>query len=408
MGPTSLFLSIGFPNEYLSISDIETACSIFKKVKFVDDDYLTKFRIYCLINEDRREEAQLIFDLKKELGFNDDFFEKKFNFLLGYDTNSETEISEKNILDFHLSHRTNPEFSYNPSNKTSKIIWRYLSSFNLLEKVDLIDLEDEEKIKIIEKATHEKNYTETELFDLYKRFQFNINQLLTVKDTYKLLPSYKGRALLYQRLLLTRDTKEKLDLSLKLKKSFEEDNIAEAFTDELSKMLKVIEIKEIPSNYSTFYEENLITEENIAKKIKYNNKIVHQSKLLNYFSNESSVSKTEKETNDLLKKIKKDKKYFFSTKDIMMLDSLKSDGVKISNKYNNLYESNPDIPVDIQFKINNGEIGLVLLRIVEIIGEDNLEDLGTESLNFIISVLNKLNMDKLRNKILLKVLPLKV
>ena len=176
----------------------------------------------------------------------------------------------------------------------------------------------------------------------------------------------------------------------------------------LTKMLKVIKIKEIPSNYSTFYEENLITEENIAKKIKYNNKIVHQSKLLNYFSNESSVSKTEKETNDLLKKIKKDKKYFFSTKDIMMLESLKSDGVKISNKYNNLYESNPDIPVDIQFKINNGEIGLVLLRIVEIIGEDNLEDLGTENLNFIISVLNKLNMDKLRNKILLKVLPLKV
>ena len=58
--------------------------------------------------------------------------------------------------------------------------------------------------------------------------------------------------------------------------------------------------------------------------------------------------------------------------------------------------------------LNNKETGMVLLRIVEIIGEDNYDNLGTESLNLIISVLNTLNMDKLRNKILLKVLPLKV
>ena len=51
---------------------------------------------------------------------------------------------------------------------------------------------------------------------------------------------------------------------------------------------------------------------------------------------------------------------------------------------------------------------MVLLRLVEILGEDKLEDLGPESLNIIISVLNQLNMDKLRNEILIKVLPLKV
>ena len=46
---------------------------------------------------------------------------------------------------------------------------------------------------------------EKELFELYKRFQFNINQLLNVKDSYKLLKNYEGRALLYQRLILTKD-----------------------------------------------------------------------------------------------------------------------------------------------------------------------------------------------------------
>ena len=53
-------------------------------------------------------------------------------------------------------------------------------------------------------ATHEKNYKEVELFALYERFKFNINQLLTVEETYKLLPSSESRALVYQGILITK------------------------------------------------------------------------------------------------------------------------------------------------------------------------------------------------------------
>ena len=120
------------------------------------------------------------------------------------------------------------------------------------------------------------------------------------------------------------------------------------------------------------------------------------------------MNKVEKETNDLLKKIKKNKKYFFTTKDIILIESLKSDGVVISKKYKNLYDVNSNVPVDIQVMINNKELGMTLLRIVEIIGEDELKTLGSETLNFIIDVLNQLDMDKIRNSILLEVLPLKV
>ena len=66
------------------------------------------------------------------------------------------------------------------------------------------------------------------------------------------------------------------------------------------------------------------------------------------------------------------------------------------------------MPSDIQALINNKESGVVLLRLVEVIGQDRLKDIGPETLYFIISALNQLNMDPLRNKILLKVLPLKV
>ena len=48
------------------------------------DDYLSKFNLYCLINYGKNEEAQLILDLKKELGFEDNIFEKKINYLFGY------------------------------------------------------------------------------------------------------------------------------------------------------------------------------------------------------------------------------------------------------------------------------------------------------------------------------------
>ncbi len=73
-------------DQYLSVGDIENACNLFsflnnKKL----DDYISKYKIYCLINNKKKEVAQLQFDLLKEQGFNDKFFEGKFNFLMGYD-----------------------------------------------------------------------------------------------------------------------------------------------------------------------------------------------------------------------------------------------------------------------------------------------------------------------------------
>ena len=42
------------------------------------DDYTSKLKIYCLINSDKIDQALLIYDLKKEMGFKDNFFEKKY------------------------------------------------------------------------------------------------------------------------------------------------------------------------------------------------------------------------------------------------------------------------------------------------------------------------------------------
>jgi len=127
-------LIIFLVDEYLSRSELEKSCDVFSKInEFINDDYLAKFNIYCLINANRKEEAQLQLDIIKELGFDDNFFNKKFNYLMGYNEEIDQEISEKSILDFHLSHKTNPNFKFEPNKSTSKSIWRYLSTSNLLE-----------------------------------------------------------------------------------------------------------------------------------------------------------------------------------------------------------------------------------------------------------------------------------
>ena len=69
------------------------------------DNYLTKYSIYCLIYLKKNEQASLRYDLEKELGYNDPFFEKKFQYLLGYNSNS-PDTSDKDLLNLHLSHVT--------------------------------------------------------------------------------------------------------------------------------------------------------------------------------------------------------------------------------------------------------------------------------------------------------------
>tara|TARA_Y100000591_G_C21250129_1_gene413226 strand:- start:13 stop:525 length:513 start_codon:yes stop_codon:yes gene_type:complete len=166
---------------------------------------------------------------------------------------------------------------------------------------------------------------------------------------------------------------------------------------------------EIPDNLTSFYYTNIQIKVSKDKKIKFNNDVLHQSKLLNYFNKDYPKSKIEKDINNFLKKIKKNKKYFLSKKDVIFLETLKSDGVVIEKKYEDLYEENiSDIPTDIQVMINNDEKAAALLRIAEVIGEDKIERMDEDTMYFIISTLNQLNIDRIRNEILLKVLPLKV
>ena len=397
----------------LSEADINKAC---EKIKFfnkgTNDDYLQKFKIYCLINGNNLAEAQLQYDLLNEKGSIDNFYNKKINYLLGYTEETDGEVSDKNLLNFYLSHIANSDFQYDPSMKTSKYIWKYLSSSNLLADPNSIDLEDETKFNLYEWAAANNSYNKKELFNIYGKFLFSFDQFLNAEEIYETLPPYKARALIYQTALLSDNLEKKLNMLVLLNDLFKKDDIENAFSEELSSILLSIEEEDVPSKYLGFYQIkiNLPTEEEDFGKIRFDNKILHKSKLLKYFIEDNyTVEKLENDLISIYKKIKKDKKYYFSAKDVILLDSLKADGIKLPKKLEKKYLSNKlTIPQGLIDLSDQGQIGLVLLKIIEIIGEDQLEDLDPETLYFITSTLNKLDLKKIRNNIIIKTLPYRV
>jgi len=208
-------------NEYLSSADIKSAC---EKTNFIDKDiqnnYLDKFTVYCLINNDQKDEAQLVLDLLIERGLKDKFFEDKINFLLGLTEITTQKILDNNLLNFYLSHITSNNFEYEPNDKTDQYIWRYLTSANLIQRNDF---ENEDVILAYEQAAAENSFEKDEIYKIYLRMFFNFNQLINVTEVYKNLPNYKARALIYQSILLSSKIEQKLYLAFLLKDLFIKD-----------------------------------------------------------------------------------------------------------------------------------------------------------------------------------------
>ena len=394
-------------DEYLSSADIKSACD---NVKFIDrkieNTYLNKFTIYCLINSDQKNEAQLFLELLKEKGFNDVFFEDKINYLSEITDTTTQKILDDNLLNFYFSHITNVNFKYEPNSKTNKYIWRYLSAANLIQ-VNGVD-DNEEKILIYEQAAVEGSFENDEIFKIYLKINFNFNQLINSKDIYKNLPNYKARALIYQSILLADDVEKKINHAFLLKDLFMKDKLFNIYADELSNILKSIDENEIPESYIELVKQNFNKDLNL--KIKFNNDILHRSKVIRHFLEDNEkINRTEKDFKSVYKKIKRNKKYFISIKDIVVLESLVADGVSLPSDidYKEL-SAQLTIPNNLEDLVRKNQIGLVMLKIVEIIGEDEISDLDPETVYFLNKILNDLNLKKIRNNILSEALPARV
>ena len=404
-----------FPNkkkliQYLVDSNIAKAnikegCN---KINFLDknikDSYLDKFKIYCLVFDKKKNEAQLQLDILREEEKSDKFFDDKINFLLGVTSKTTKKIEDDSLLNFYLSSVTIKNFKYEPTKKTPNIIWEYLNAANLIK---LEDDRDKEKLKSLEIAANQDQFDKQKIFEIYSNITFDLNSLIKAEDIYQTFDNIDARALIYQKYLLSDNEENKIKLLFLLKDLFQKDDLSNVFTKFLSDRLKEIDIENISRSYQEVVKKNIISEQEFRLgKIKYDDKILHRSRLLKYFNEEIDKKKAQKDFIKIYKKIRKNKKYFFSAKDLALLDSLVKDGFEIPKEldYQEIAKKY-SIPSNLLQLAKSRESAFLTLKLVEIIGEDEAYNLDSETIYFITHLLNQNNLKKIRNEILISALP---
>ena len=92
-----------------------------------------------------------------------------------------------------------------------------------------------------------------------------------------------------------------------------------------------------------------------------------------------------------------------------MIDALIKDGFKIPDNFNrDELASKFDVPKNLMQLIEKKQKAFLALKIVEIIGEDEPYQLDSETIYFIMSLLNKSDLINIRNKVLISALPQRV
>ena len=394
-------------DENIAKANIKKSC---EKISFIDkslkDSYLEKFKIYCLIFNDKKNEAQLLYDILREQNQSDKFFDDKINFLLGITSKTSSKIKEDNLLNFYLSSITIKNFTFEPTNKTKKIIWDYLNAANLIV---LEDIDDKEKLKSLEIAANEGQFGREKIFSIYKKIPFDLTSLINANSIYQTLDGSDARALIYQKFLLADKVENKIKILFLLEDLFRKDDLSNIYVKFLSDRLKEISYEDIPELYQEVVLKNIISDEEFKLgKIKYDDKVLHRSKLIKFYIENENKKKMQKDLEKIYKKIKKNKKYFFSAKDLALVDSLAYDGIKIQKdlNYKELLKKY-EVPENLLALTKNNESAFLALKIVEIIGEDEPYQLDAETIFFITHLLNRTNLKKIRNEILISALPLR-
>ena len=373
-------------NKNIASGNIKEGCN---KIKFIDtkikDPYLEKFKIYCLVFNKKKPEAQLLLDLLREQKQSSSFYDDKINFLLGVTDKTSGKINEKNLLNFYLSSITIKDFKYEPTEKTKPEIWMYLNAANLIK---LEDASDKKKLKELEIAANNNQLNKNKIFEIYKQVPFDLNTLINAKTNYKTLNESDARALIYQKYLLSEEQLIKLDYLFLLEELFKKADLINVYTKFLSEKIEEIGVENLPDNY--------------------NDKILHQSKILKYYVEGENKKKIQKDIDRIFKKITKNKKYFISAKDLALADTLITDGYTLPSnfKYDELIKKF-DVPKNLLELINKDQKAFLALKIVEIIGEDEPYQLDPETIFFVTNLLNKMNLVTIRNKVLNSALPLR-
>lgn len=365
-------------NNNFSNYQIDKACKYAKNLGAEIKNFeLQKFKILCLVQAKERKIALANLELIRENGFNDDFFIQKVNFLLGMLLARQGESKTDTLLNIHLSSLVDPMF--NPSfsvfkgdlNKTKYFFTSPFVEKILLEnkdsKKEFVTEEDFALIEFLEQGSNIELFKTENIFAIYKKIIFGIEDLLNPNDTYTKYHPVKARALLYQVILLTKDQQQKLLFIEALLKSYKKNKFS-ILGDKVYYQL----ISDINQKYLTKEVQEQMVQyfESLKKKksdFEMNDKFLHTSNAVFLLTEEKPETKSKKSLENFANLVD-NKKYEATERDVAMINLLAQQKVNLPSSLRKFV--NPDeiyIPNKIYNMLEKNENNKATLEVLQLV-----------------------------------------
>jgi len=369
---------------------------------------LQKFKVFCLVQAKENKKALAQLELMKEAGFKDSFFVQKINYLQGMLLSKKGGENIDSLLNIHLSIISDPEFnpSYsifkNSLNKKkyffkSPLVERVVNKNNTLESG--YTTEDEfELIKFLESGSDTNIFPVDRLLPFYKKIIFGIDDLLSPLETYSKYHPSKGRALLYQAILLTRDPEQKLAFMLELKKNYIQNK-----TPALANALYFQLVKNINKKYLS---KDLLSEiqaynENSNKKItsvETNSAYLHTSDVISLLAEKKINKKKMKVLNKFSKLVAKNK-YSLNEKDLAMIYLLSEKKISLPGELKKYLSSEEIyIPNKIYNLLEKNQLDLATIELLRLIKSLKESKDYVRDFRIINKIFDRLGFDLLKNE----------
>ena len=394
-------------NNNFSNYQIEKACKYAQNLGAEIKNFeLQKFKILCLVQAKESKKALANLELIRENGFKDDFFIQKVNFLLGMLLARQGESKTDTLLNIHLSSLVNPMFNPNFSvfkgdlNKT-----KYFFNSPFVEKI-LLENQDSKKefvteddfalVEFLEQGSNIELFKTENIFAIYKKIIFGIEDLLNPNETYIKYHPVKGRALLYQAILLTKDQEQKLKFIEALQNSYKKSKFLN-----LGNKVYYQLISDIDQKYLTkeIQEQKVQYFESLKKKksdLETNDKFLHTSDAVFLFTDEKPESKSKKSL-ETFADLVDDKKYEVTKRDVAMINLLAQQKVYLPSSLRKFV--NPDeiyIPNKIYNMLEKNENNKATLEVLQLVKNLNSSKEYARDFLVITKILDRLGFGLLK------------
>ena len=392
-------------DHHFSLYQISKACGYAEQMgPDIQDNELQKFKVYCLVKSKQNKKASANLELMKEVGFQDEFFIKKINYLMGNFLARSGEANTDSLLNIHLSHEADKEFKPSFAVFQKDIIRKKYFFKSPLFKTMNIDFtkeyqtdEDLALINFLEDAANLNLYDYNLIFRLYKKIIFGIDDLLNPIENYAKYNPTKGKALLYQSILLSQDNEKKLIFIRELNRLYQKDNMSalgsKMFFQLTNKMSKKLITKEVLSEVEIKNAGKL----SAMNTGTINNKILHQSDLINLVAASTKQNKKlSNMLNDFDKQIKKNK-YTVSEKDVAFINLLENNKVSIPDTLKkHVIKDEIYIPNKIYNLLEKKENAQAILENLSLVKNLNINQDYNRNFHIIVKIFDRLGLENIK------------